>query len=204
MINIGIIYNCKEENLKYYFQNAKCLSALVPFLACGQWELQFHSRVILCSVAQAGGDIDVELTKLSEEELKFLFQLLETVVNSPEQSVSIQNCSFTAVELLSSVNLLLVNADNLSAFRNSSNFISTIPRFLKSTTDIIEITLQILWKLLLPDAQDILGDHQSSIVDRISEFSKNCNDPLVPLLSECVLYVIKNSTSKGMYVIWCD
>lgn len=198
MINIGIIYNCKEENLKYYFQNAKCLPALVLFLACGQWELQFRSRVILCSVIQTGGDIDVELTKLSEEELKNLCEVLETVVNSAEQSVSIQNCSFTAVELLSSVNLLLVNDNNLSTFRNNSNFISMIPHFLKSTADIIEITLQILWKLLLPDTQDILGDHQSSIVDRISEFSKNYNDSLVPRLSECVLYVIKNTSSKGM------
>ena len=156
--------------------------------------------MILCSVVQAGGDIDAELTKLSEEELKILFLLLETVAHSAEQFVSIENYSFTAIELLSCVNLLLVSDDNLSAFRNSNNFISTIPCFLTSTTDIIEITLQILWKLLLPDSQDILGDHRSSIADRISEFSKIYNDSMVPLLSECVIYILKNSTSKGSYV----
>ena len=156
--------------------------------------------MILCSVVKAGGDIDAKLTKLSEEELKILSQLLETVAHSAEHFVSIENYSFTAIELLSCVNLLSVSDDNLSAFRNSNKFISTIPCFLTSATDIIEITLQILWKLLLPDSQDILGDHRSSIVDRISGFSKIYNDSMVPLLSECVLYILKNSTSKGMYV----
>ena len=155
--------------------------------------------MILCSVVKAGGDIDAKPTKLCEEELKLLSQLLETVAHSAEQFVSIEKYSFTAVELLSCVNLLLVSDDNLSAFRNSNKFISTIPCFLISATNIIEITLQILWKLLLPDSQDILGDHQSSIFDRISEYSKHYNDSMVPLLSECILHVLKNSTSKGMY-----
>ena len=175
------------------------MSALVPFLACTQWELQFHCRVILCSVVQAGGDIDVGLTKLSEEEIKTLFQLLETVAHSADQSVSIQNCSFTAVELLSCVKLLLVNDDNVSAFRNNTTFKSTILCFLTSAEDTIEITLQILWKLLLPDLQDILGDYRSSIVDRVSELLKVTNESLVHVLSDCVLYVLTNGNFKGMY-----
>ena len=174
------------------------MSALVPFLACSQWELQFHSRVILCSVVHARGHVDAELTKLSEEELKTLFYLLETVASSAEQTVSIHNCYFTAVELLSIVNLLLVNDDNVSAFRNNTTLMSTLLCFLTSAADIVEITLQILWKLLLPNSHDILGDYRSSIVDRVTELSKVGDDSLVHVLSECVLYILTNDI-KGLF-----
>ena len=198
MINIGIIYNCKEENLKYYFQNAKCKSALVPFLACAQWGLQFHSRVILCSVLKAGGDINAELTKLSEEELKTLFQLLETVASSAKQTVSIHNCCFTVVELLSCVNLLLVNDDNVSAFRSNATLMSTLLCFLTSDADIVETTLQIIWKLVLQESQ---GDHRSLIFDRVSELSKAGDNSLIHVLSECVLYVLTSDISKGLHIV---
>ena len=128
-----------------------------------------------------------------------MFQLLETVTHSADQSASIQNCSFTAVELLSCVKLLLVNDDNVSAFRNNATFKSTILCFLTSAKDTIVITLQILWKLLLPDLQDILGNYRSSIVDRVSELLKVTNESSVHVLSECVLYVLTNGNSKGMY-----
>ena len=172
------------------------MSALVPFLACAQWDLQFHSRVILCSVVNAGDHVDAGLTKLSEEELKSLFQLLETVACSAEQTVSIHNYCFTAVELLSCVNLLLVNDDNVSAFRNNKTLISTLLCFLTSATDIVEITLQIIWKLVLQDSQ---GDHRSLVVDRVSELSKVGDDSLVHVLSECVLHVLTSDTSKGWF-----
>lgn len=177
------------------------MSALVPFLACTQWELQFHCRVILSSVVQAGGDIDVGLTKLSEEELKTLFQLLEAVAHSAKQSVSIENCCFTAAELLQCVNLLLVNDDNVSAFRNNTTFKSALICFLTSAADVTEVTLKVLWKLLLgsPNSQDILGDQQLVIFDRVSELSSKSNDPSVHLLIECVLYTLTSNPSKGSY-----
>ena len=150
-------------------------------------------------MVKAGGDVDAGLTKLSEEELKTLFQLLETVASSAEQTVSIHNCCFTAVELLSCVNLLLVNDDNVSAFRNNTTLMSTLLCFLTSAVDIVEITLQIIWKLVLPDSQDILDDHRSSVVDRILKLPKVGDNSLVHVLSECVLYVLASDTSKGLY-----
>ena len=197
LLNIGIIYNCKEGNLECYFRNSKCLSALVPFLGCPQWELQFHSRVILCSVVQAGGDLDAGLTKLSEEELKTLFQLLGMAAHSKERTVSIHNCCFTIVELLSCVNHLLINDDNVSEFRSNTTLVSVLLCFLSSATDILEITLQILWKLLLPDSQGILGDQQSSVIDRILRISKVNDNSMLHVLSECVLYVLTSDTPKG-------
>jgi len=179
------------------------MSALVPFLACAQWGLQFHCRVVLCSVVKAGGDVDVGLTKLSEKEMETLFQLLETVAHSANQSVSIEKFYFTASELLSCVNLLLVNDDNVSAFRNNTTILSTFVHFLTFATDTVEITLQVLWKLLLglSGQQNILGGHQSTIVDRLTELAEACDDSMVHVLSECVLYILNSNTAIGMYMI---
>ena len=203
LINIGIIYNCKEEKLVHYFEGTKCLSALEPFLGCSRWELQFHCRVILSSVIQSKGKIEVVLAKLSEDELKTLFKLLDTIAHSSERSASIENCKFSVSELLACVNLLLVNPDNLLAFAANIDFISLLPGFLASS-DAVEqkVTLEILWKVLLGplDVKEVLDNYYSVISDAVLKLVKADDSSDLFMLSKCVLFVIASGTSAGMYL----
>ena len=161
-----------------YFEGTKCLSALEPFLGCSEWELQFHCKVILSSVIQFKGNIEVGLVQLSKDELKTLFKLLDTISHSSERSASIQNCKFSAAELLSFVNFLLINPDNLITFAANTDFISLLPGFLiSSDEEELIILLKIFWKLLLGplDSKEVLGNH-SVIKDAVMEFVKADDD----------------------------
>jgi len=201
LINIGIIYNCKEEkNFVHYFEDTKCLSALETYLSCSQWGLQFHCRVILSSVFQSKGNVDVGLARLCEDELMILFKLLDTIVHSSERSASIESCKFSAIELLTCVNLLLVNPDNLVAFATSDNFISLLPDCLvSSNTEEQTCTLEILWKLLLGslDAKEVLRDRYSVISDTVLKFAKADDDSDLCTLSKFLSFVITSNTITG-------
>lgn len=152
------------------------MSALEPYLRCSQWGLQFHCRVIFSSVLRSKGSIDVGLSRLCEDELLILFKLLDTIVHSSERSASIESCKFSAIELLTCVNLLLINSDNLVAFATNTGFISLLPDFLASSdSEEQKVTLEILWKLLLGplDTKEVLSNHYSVISDAVSKFDDN-------------------------------
>ena len=184
----------------HYFEGTKCLSALEPFLRCSEWELQFHCKVILSSVIQSKGNIEVGLVQLSKDELKTLFKLLDTVSHSLERSASIQNCTFSAAELLSCVNFLLINSDNLIAFAANTDFISLLPGFFTSSDEEeLIILLKILWKLLLGplDSKEVLGNHHSVIKDAVMEFVKADDDSDVTMLSKSILLAIVSTSLSG-------
>ena len=75
---------------------------------------------------------------------------------------------------------------------------STLLCFLTSDADIVETTLQIIWKLVLQEPQ---GDHRSLIFDQVSELSKAGDNSLVHVLSECVLYVLASDIFKGLHMV---
>ena len=181
----------------HYFEDTKCLSALEPYLKCSQWGLQFHCRVILSSVLRSKGSIDVGLSRLCEDELLILFKLLDTIAHSSERIASIESCKFSAVELLTCVNFLLVNPDNLLVFATNADFISFLPDLLASSAaEEQKVTLEILWKLLLGplDAKEVLSNHYSVISDAVLKFD---DDSDLCKLSRFVSFVVTSSTSAG-------
>lgn len=203
-LNIVIVHNCAHAtSITHYFKAAEfdCIPIFKPYATTAHFEIRLHAKFILGYLTAVLSQEEIaDSLELTASVMNVVLQAFELSTTSNSHIVICQECSFSTVEVLTSLNNLVVNTKNCE-FIVHQNIIPSLAALLGCGSILEKKSgCELIWSILSSSSvglkfKEQIQSSEISLTDCLRLLFKS-EDESLSLLAQCVLTTVDSSEAK--------
>lgn len=204
-LSIAIVCNCAvEKPFITYLPLIDWASFLSPWISPSFGSTRLHAKFLCGHVGLSLCYDDLSLLKLEDRDVNSLTRCLASASASENLQGSVFEYSFSASELLTIIQQLIINPDNYQAFAKSSLIPSLLALIVNGSICVKKMVCNLFWCLM--DSSFFKDAIKSSELPLDDVFSEESQDRHIKLLNELILVEIHEISDecKLTVEIQCD
>ena len=203
-MNIGIIYNCAQEDLfKVYRSKIVWAGLLQQWMKSSDEVIKLHCIFLLGFLAPylPESDLSKLISCFTRKDMKFVVDLLKSSASTTSLTAKCHGTLFSADELLLNIlNLVELSPGNYDTVANSELLHSCSSLLQNGSESIQLLTCRLLWRMCM-DSQLSKTDLAESCFQKEVDGLCQSTDPNVELVAKCIQATLnKDSISTGMCI----
>ena len=204
-LNVVIIHNCAHvTSITDYFKAAEfdCVPIFKPYATSVHFGIRLHAKFILGYLYSLLSQDEIkDVLELLPSDMSTLLQAFELRTTSNSHVVSCQDCTFSMVEVLTSLNNLVLNPKNCESIVRK-NIIPSLAAFLACGSVLEQKSgCQLLWSILNSPGVGLRFKEQiqSSEIPLIDclRLLTDSDDESLSFLAQCILTTVDPSEEEG-------
>lgn len=199
-LSFAIVGNCAyNRQFVSYLLPIDWARFLAPWISSSIGSTRIHAKICCSHVGLSLCSDDLSLLKLEGRDVNSLIQGLGSASSSHNLQGSAFGYSFSAYELLTIVQNLIIYPDNLQAFAEANLVPSLVALIVNGSPSVKKMVYYVFWCLLdSPDFRDIV---KSSVLPLADVFSEQDDDVFTTLFAELILVEIHNILGYRKFLV---